>query len=849
MSSFVKTEFSRLKAKPGVLAMAMLLPSFHTHARDYFNPALLAQPGESSTTLDLSAFENGGQLPGPYPVDIYLNEEMMDSKTVTFIQSADKGLQPCLSVEMLKQYGVKVEHFPELLKPDASCIDFTDIPNGSAEFVFSAHRLNISIPQASVDTQARGYVPPSQWDEGINAAMLNYSVNGTSDLSQQRGNAGDSQYINLRPGINLGPWRLRNYSTWTRNAGGNESWDNVYTYAQRSIVPLRSQLTLGESQASSDVFDSVPFVGAQLASDDEMLPDSLRGYAPTVRGIARGNSAQVLIRQNGYLIYQATVPAGPFEITDMFPTGGSGDLNVTVKEVDGSEQHIVVPYASVPVLQREGHLRYSLTGGKYRSYTSHVERAPFTQGTAIYGLRAGMTLYSGLQLAEHYRSLAAGIGQNLGNLGAISADVTQSWSKTENETARQGQSWRLRYSKSMTETGTNVSLAGYRYSTSNYYSLADVLETYSDHPTLFNQRRRDRAELTLSQSLGNNLGYLSISAINERYWNDSRKTSSWNLGYNNSWHGIGYGLNYSMNRNTSSTSNAQTNRSRVYQRDSIVSFNVNVPLERWLTNSYATYNVSSSQSGGMVNTLGLNGTLLEDRNLSWNVSQGYTSGSQGNQGNSGYASMNYRATYGEISGGYSHASGQRTLNYGLQGSLIAHADGITAGQTVGETFGLVKVPGASGVSVNNQNGVRTDYRGYALVPNLMPYRNNDVTLSTESLQDDVDLQQTSKKVVPTRGAIVRADYRAQVGKRVLMNLYRADGSTVPFGATVVNETDPEASVSIVGDAGQVYLAGLQDKGMLLVQWGKDAYRQCRVSWHLNEMKKTESLQTINGQCR
>jgi P pilus assembly protein, porin PapC len=148
------------------MAISMLLPSSHVYARDYFNPALLAQPGESSATLDLSAFENGGQLPGDYPVDIYLNEERVDSKTVTFVQSADKGLQPCLSIEMLTQYGVKVELFPALLKSTARCIDLADIPDGSAEFVFSAHRLNISIPQAAVNTQARGYVPPSQWDEG-----------------------------------------------------------------------------------------------------------------------------------------------------------------------------------------------------------------------------------------------------------------------------------------------------------------------------------------------------------------------------------------------------------------------------------------------------------------------------------------------------------------------------------------------------------------------------------------------------------------------------------------------------------------------------------------------------------
>lgn len=836
------------KTRPTLLAttIALLLSSLAAEAKDYFNPALLQHTGEGGTAPDLSAFENGGQLPGSYPVDIYLNGEQVDSKAVTFFQTADKGLQPCLTVADLAQYGVRVDLYPELQVAGENCASLAAIPEGSAEFVFSAQRLDLSIPQAAVSPRIRGYVPPSQWDEGINAALLNYSFSGMSELEGQRGGSGGSQYLNLRPGINLGPWRLRNYSTWSRSNGENDKWSTVYSYAQRSIVPFKSQLTLGESLAPSDVFDSVPFRGAQLASDDEMLPESQRGYAPVVRGIARSNSAQVIVRQNGYVIYQTTVPAGPFEITDMFPTGGSGDLYVTVKEADGSEQSMVVPFASLPVLQREGRLRFSLTGGQYRTYDSSVEKTMFGQGTAIYGVGKGMTVYGGAQLAEHYRSFAAGVGQNLGVIGAISADVTQSWGQPKEQEASQGQSWRVRYSKSLAETGTHVAIAGYRYSTEGFASLSDVLETYRDNPyTLRNDRKRNRAELTLSQDLGDDRGYLSVGAISEDYWNGARKTSSWSVGYNNSWNGISYSLNYALNRNTSQAG-AATEYGKTYDRDQVISLNISLPLGRWLSNSYASYGVSSSKSRGTVNTVGLNGTALEGNNLNWNVTQGYASREREN---SGYTSLNYRGTYGEVNGGYSYASGQRNLNYGVQGSIVAHADGITAGQQLGETFGLVKVPGASGVAVNNQTGVKTDYRGYALVPNLMPYRHNDVTLSTESLKENVDLEQTNRSVVPTRGAVVRADYRAQVGLRVLMTLIRPNGKAVPFGATVANEAERSGGSGIVGDGGQVYLAGLQPKGTLLVQWGKGADSQCRVSYSLNHDEATAAIASLDAQCR
>lgn len=208
---------------------------------------------------------------------------------------------------------------------------------------------------------------------------------------------------------------MRNYTTWSYNSGGGgrqseDRWDTVYTYAQRNIISMKSLLTLGESSSPSDVFDSVSFRGAQLASDDDMLPESLRGYAPVVRGIARSN-AQVVIRQNGYVIYQSYVAPGAFEISDMYPTGGSGDLDVTIKEADGSEQHMTVPFASLPVLQREGRLKYALTSGQYRTYDHSVEKKVFSQGSLIYGLPAGFTLYGGGQFAGPYQSLALGVGK------------------------------------------------------------------------------------------------------------------------------------------------------------------------------------------------------------------------------------------------------------------------------------------------------------------------------------------------------------------------------------------------------------------------------------------------------
>jgi len=810
-------------------------------ARDVYSRNLLELDNPDYKNIDLSAFNAGSQLPGNYRVDVVLNNEPVETTSLDFIQGADgqPALQPCLSVEKLRQYGVRTELYPALGRE--KCASLSAIPQASARFKFSAQRLELTIPQAAISRSARGTVSPDQYDEGIPSLLLNYSLNGASNSGN--GHSSNTQYANLRPGLNAGPWRLRNYTTWMRDEKGETRWDTVYSYAQRNIVRMKAQLTLGDSSSPSDIFDSVPFRGVQIASDDDMLPDSLRGYAPVVRGIARTN-AQVVVRQNGYVVYDSYVPPGPFEITDLYPTGSGGDLDVTIKEANGSEQHMVVPYASVPMLQREGQMKYSLTGGQYRSYDHDVEKTPFIQGTMIYGLPHGLTAYAGMQGADNYTSMALGTGVNMGILGALSADVTQSDAIPEGQARVKGQSWRVRYSKSLTDTGTYFALAGYRYSTGGFRTLNEVMDSYRDTPpTSVPDRRRNRAELSVSQQLWQGAGALSVSAVSEDYWGSSSTMRSFGVGYNNNWKNISYSLNYTRNSNVITASGGQMGHG-----ESLFSLNVSVPLDMWMRNTWASYSLSQSSGGGGTNhNLGLSGTAFENDRLSWGVQQGIAGG--GNGSNTTNMNGTWRGTYGELSGGYAHSGDMQRLNYGASGGVVVHENGVTFGQQLGETLALVKIPEASGVDISNQTGVKTDFRGYAILPYLSPYRVNNVMLNTETLNDDVELPKNQKSVVPTRGAVVRTEFVARTGNRVLMTLRQPDNTPVPFGATVTDAGNPDAEGSIVGDGGDVYLSGLAQKGSLMVRWGRELSQRCQADYTLPPSRPKSGVQTLSAMCR
>ena len=847
--------YFRINNATCLLISQLMLPVLHmesVQAREYFNPALLELGSPDQKAVDLSVFEEkGGQTPGTYRVDIYLNDNSVGAHSVEFRVMKDRvgneTLSPCLSVSDLEKWGVLVSKYPDLSSPGSDCADLQAVPQASSNFRFSQQRLLLNFPQSSVSNAVRGWVEPNLWDEGIPAFLLNYSASGANNYAANgQDTDSNSQYLNLRPGLNVGPWRLRNYTTWNRTSGQRDreatsKWDTVYTYAQRDIIPLRGQFTLGDSSTSSDVFDSLSFRGVQLASDDDMLPESLKGYAPVVRGIARTN-AQVTIRQNGYIIYQTYVSPGSFEISDMYPTGGAGDLYVTIRESDGSEQQLVVPYASLPVLQREGRLKYSVTSGVYRTYSSGVDKTPLMQTTAIYGLPWGFTLYGGGQFSDHYQSLAVGQGKNLGDLGAVSVDVTQAWSRQKDEGKERGQSWRVRYSKNFVQTGTNFAIAGYRYATNGFWSMQEVLDTYSNDHIAMRERRRNRAELTMNQNLPQGWGNLALTAVREDYWNMDRRLESYSVSYNNSFNGISYGVSYTRNRNSTVNYSSGGSRSRTFDHDNLLSVNVSVPLNALFGShpTYVNYTMNTSKKGNTTNSVNVGGTLLEGGNLSWNVQEGY--GTQG-EGNTGGINADWRATYGELAGGYSRDRYSQRLNYGIQGGLIVHENGITLGQPLGETVALVAAPGAKNVGVLNQIGVRTDARGYAIVPYASPYRRNDLTLDPLTFGDNTELVLTTQTVIPTRGAVARARYKANVGYRVLMTLARPGGQAIPFGA-IVSGSGSEGA--IVGNAGQVYVTGLAPQGQLQVKWGNTPDAQCKVRYSLPQ--NPEGIVNMNAQC-
>ncbi|WP_395034167.1 MULTISPECIES: fimbria/pilus outer membrane usher protein [Klebsiella] len=802
-------------------------------AEDYFAPDFIETRGNVPRDIDISRFSKAdGQIPGVYHVDVYLNGSYVDSRDITFIGN-ESDLVPVLTRADFTQWGVKPNAQPGWMdvQESASVENISALlPGSQLHFQFNGMRLELSMPQEYLRRDPQGSVSPVQWDDGLNMLFLNYNFSAANNHSN--GNSRNDSYLNLRSGFNVGAWRLRNYSTYN-NSDGVSRWNTIGTSLERDIKKLKSQFSVGDGYTQAGVFDSVNFRGAQLYSDDSMLPESVRGFAPVVRGIAQSN-AQVTIRQGGNIIWQSYVPPGPFVIDDLYPTAASGDLDVSVREADGSVHQFIQPFSAVPVMQREGQFKYALAAGKYRAANDQDKEPTFLQTTLSYGLPWDTTVYGGMLFSGNYRAGALGMGKGFGDFGSLSFDTTFARSQLPEKT-QEGVSLRAQYAKDFATTGTSLSLTGYRYSSSGFrdfqeangdvnpFRIADD-ETRLDDNWRNQRNKRSKAQITLNQRLGD-WGNVNLSAWQQDYWGGDSERSV-NLGYNTSVNNINYGLNYSYSKGPWRHDN-----------DHIVAFTVQIPLSRFLPDSWMTLSANSNKKGDTVSQMGLSGAALEDKNLSWNVQQGYNSKGSDTMGS---ASVNYKGRHGEYQLGYSYSRDNSQFSVGAMGGLVVHPYGIAATQPLGETLALVKADNAAGVKVANNSGIYTDNKGFAVVPYVTPYRQNNLSLDTATLNKNTDVLNDTRTVVPTKGALVLADYPTVTGYRIMLQL---TGKAIPFGATAEIKNRDNVTDGIVDERMRVWLNGAPEKGTVEVRWGGES---CHATYQITQI--SDKTHNVTAQC-
>lgn len=801
------------------------------HAGLEFDSRMLWGAPQDKANADLSRFADGNPVPaGDVKADLYLNGESQRSSIFKFVPVENSSSAvACFAPRDVLLLGLDASKLGEnealWLSGDSDASDCRTldslVPGAEAKFDFSEQRLETFIPQAYLVERPKDYISPLEWDRGINAARLNYSVDA---FNMSNSGASTTQgYGYFESGINIEGWRVRNTSTFSVDESGHR-FENQRSYAQTDIEKLGSTLTVGQNYTDGQIFNSYGLQGAFISTDVRMLPPSMRNYAPVVSGTA-DTTAKVTVRQGGVLVYERSVPPGPFEIRNVQLIGYGNDLEVEVTEADGTIKKYTVAYSPLVQLLRPGYSKYSASLGEAWAPLSNSYKPMVGQFNYQYGVNNYLTAFGGAVASEDYVALALG-GAVSTFLGGLSADYTYADAHFRESGSSTGDSVRFIYSALYEPTGTNVTLSSYRFSSRGFWSFNEFVSNQesqlwnssqnADLPYFFGAKQKGRFDMNLRQRLPGSFGSFSINGSTRNFWDHPGSDTQFRVSYSSRFKDLTYDVSVSRVKDRH---DQQYNEYRL---------NFSVPIfSTSSSRNYISASTTRNDTSGGYAQVQLGGIAGSDQEITYGISSARGLDSENAEESYGLNGT-YQGGKGFVTGSYTRGKGYQQTSLGLSGSVLAHADGVTLGQTLGETAALIEAKDASGARIPSANGAKVDGAGYGIAPYLSPYSRNRVDIDPEGLSSDITIADTSTEAIPVAGSIVRVKFDTLRENTVIINGVFEDGSPLPFGAAVLKGGSQDV-VGYVGQAGSIFARGVDADGKLLVMLEG---RSCTMSYTL-----------------
>lgn len=783
---------------------------------------------EDKNNIDLNQFSRAGYImPGKYSFNLKVNgQQLAEVKVPYYIPENDaEGSEPCLSLEIVNLLGLTPDAIKKLTWwHDGECLKQESLPGLLFNGELATSSLDISIPQAYMEYSSPNWDPPSRWDNGISALFIDYNINGNTTHSYNGSPDTSSINSNGVTGVNLGAWRFRAdwQSRYNRTSGIQESTQKEFTwsrfYAYRALPSLKAKLTLGEDYLTSGIFDGFRFIGASLKSELSMIPPNLRGYAPEITGIAKTN-ATVVITQQGRVLYETQVAAGPFRIQSLSDSI-SGTLDVTVKEQDGSVQEFQVDTANLPYLTRPGQLQYKLAFGQPTNIDRHSEGENFISGEFSWGINNGWSLFGGNLNSKNYNALSAGIGRDLLSFGAISFDITQSLARLHGERTLTGSSYRVNYSKRFEQYDSQIQFAGYRFSERDYMSMSDFLDAKKSGV------RYSGAKELYTVSLNKNFQSTNMSLYfnynHQTYWN--RSDDDYYSLMISKYMDVGdiknMSVNLSLNRNF---------RNGIKDDNAYLSLSLSFPLSNGANIGYSM----NADRNNLTNRISYFDRL--DDKTSYQISAGTN-----RKGGSGSAFVSHQGDSARWSVNASHMNNQySSLGVSSSGGFTITPEGAAMHRisNMGGARLLVDTDGIENVPIKGIGSlVKSNMFGKSIIPDISSYYRNKAYIDVNQLPDDVDAQQSVVQATLTEGAVGYRSFSVISGQKVMAILTLSNGEFPPLGAQVTNSKNQ--NVGVVGESGNTYISGVHPSETMSVAWGKNTTCEITFPNQLQGMQNT-----------
>jgi len=544
-----------------------------------------------------------------------------------------------------------------------------------------------------------------------------------------------------------------------------------------------------------DRFDSTgPLGGSTLLGgfsvSREFTLDPYFVRFPTV-----GLSGAVLTRSvaevyvNGQLLRRETLPPGPFELRNLPASVGAGTAEVVLRDAFGRQQIVSSPFYFTSNLLRAGIQEWS--------YDVGFRREPQVAGLGEYGPWA--------VLARH----RIGITDDL-SLGArleAAADLVSGGPLVTLRLPVGEMELSVAGSRHETQNGWAGSLA-YNYA-SRWFNAGWALRIFSDHyVTTTLKAPEDRPILEATALLG--FPITTRSTVTLQYAHTDFRDAG------------------PQERLSASLSVRLTNRASLF----VTASHARQPQQKPDTSVFTglTYFLGDRTTATASNEVGRHqniSAIEAQRSLPLGTGYGYRVRAvraeqdlpqvDGRSGGStvdyqGLADLQYQSQYGFYEAAYERVNGRNTSALTAAVGLVAIGGGVHLTRPVQDSYALVSVPGVPGVrtALNNQEVGRTDSRGRLLVPNLLPYYGNRLSITDQDIPIDYSIAVTNRLVAPPvkAGAVVTFPARriqAFVGTLVV----ESGGRTItPAYGQLTVTAEGQTFESPIGRDGEFYLENL-----------------------------------------
>lgn len=758
--------------------------------------------------------------PGVKMVTVVVNGERKGKVSANFGQDG----QLCATTPFLQGASLVVPHEVTKLSDDEksnACFDYTKtFPGTVITPVPAQEELDLVVPQEAIDTTGEGD-QAKDYSTGGTAGILNY----TAFATQNRSDSGNSEtkQLMLEEGLNVHDWLFRSRQSLAEN-DGTRTTDNLYAYLQHTLVDSKKLFQAGEINTGGTIFAGTAISGMQIMPEEALSPEGSSGVA--VSGIARTAQARVEVRQGGRMVYSTLVPVGPFTLNDVPIIRSNAELDVTVTETDGSKSHFVIPADAVNSHQLTSPSGLSAAVGRYRSNGDGESQPMLATLSDGWRVKPWLNIGTGVMTAQGYDSAALTLDTLPFNKMLLSATFKAS---LDEEHGVKGRSSTLSASYALSgQLTTDVSMTRY---TQGYRELEDSLED-------------DFQQYEGQYSAGLHYSLSNLGSFNLRYSkNQGTEGTEGSEFVNASW-GKSFGhmnLNVSWQRSVNQKNDDQDDgRNESEDNGDTVFVNISMPLGGQHVSAYSHTMHHETNTG-----LQTSGDISQSTSYSLAAERDLA-----DRENSFSGSINSNLHYTRL-GVSAGTDGPDGRNYGvaLSGGVVAHDSGVTFSPwPVKDTFAIIDAgKDLAGTRINTPAGdVWTDHWGKAIVPSVNPYHKVRVELDSNSLPQDVDVENGFSELAAGRGAVGHVAFNTLHVHRAMIRVQMANGKTLKKGSTVVDGDGNYAATAV--DDGLLFMEDVSAKPALYLT-NEDGVNVCQISYALAKGGENQTYENINGVCK